>query len=334
MNYIVLDLEWNQAYAQVAMAVQKRISLRLRGEVIQIGAVKLNEDLVPCGSYSVCVKPKFFKKIQRHVMKLTGIDQDMLDRGCPLPEAIESFKRWCGEDFAFLTWGPDDIPMLKDNMRAHKLDCSWLDREYDLQIIFNRQTDGLKKQRSLEYAMELFGIELNLPPHDALNDAYFTALVAAKLDVAKGIATYNDGEKEFLLLETIGDADSGEQGFDSEQDMLSHDLISRPICPICQKELSDLSKVLHSKGHRYIRLITCPEHGSMLLTAKAAMNINNTWRAKVSITPATEEDVKTHSDKLALSTRKASARPRRRRHRKSGGASQASASQAKDTSSN
>lgn len=326
MNYIVLDLEWNQAYAQMAMAVQKRISLRLRGEVIQIGAVKLNEALVPCGSYSVCVKPKFFKKIQRHVMKLTGISQETLDRGCPLPEAIENFRRWCGEDFAFLTWGPDDIPMLKDNLRAHKLDCDWLDREYDLQVIFNRQTDGLKKQRSLEYAMELFGIEQNLPPHDALNDAYFTALVAAKLDIAKGIATYNEGTKEFLRSEVIGDADSGEIGFASEQEMLAHDLIACPTCPVCERELDDLSKILHSKGHRYMRLITCPEHGSMLLTAKAAMNINNTWRAKVTVTAATEEEVKSHSEKLALNTRKASARPRRRRHRKPSAAQNAAKS--------
>ena len=42
MYYITLDLEWNQAYAQKAIAVQKQLSSRLRGEVIQIGAVKLD----------------------------------------------------------------------------------------------------------------------------------------------------------------------------------------------------------------------------------------------------------------------------------------------------
>ena len=39
MYYITLDLEWNQAYAQKALAIQRRLSCRLRGEVIQIGAV-------------------------------------------------------------------------------------------------------------------------------------------------------------------------------------------------------------------------------------------------------------------------------------------------------
>ena len=41
MYYITLDLEWNQAYAEKALAVQRRLCSRLRGEVIQIGAVKV-----------------------------------------------------------------------------------------------------------------------------------------------------------------------------------------------------------------------------------------------------------------------------------------------------
>ena len=46
MHYITLDLEWNQAYAQKALAVQRQLSSRLRGEVIQIGAVKLDKSVV------------------------------------------------------------------------------------------------------------------------------------------------------------------------------------------------------------------------------------------------------------------------------------------------
>ena len=60
-------------------------------------------------------------------------------------------------------------------------------------------------------------------------------------------------------------------------------------------------------------------------TAKAALNINGTWRAKVTAAVATEEDVQTHADKLALSTRKSSTR-RRRRHRKPSAAQNAAKS--------
>ena len=133
MYYITLDLEWNQAYAQKALAVQRQLGLRLRGEVIQIGAVKLDKNMRICGSYQVIVKPKYFKKLHKHVSTLTGITQDQMDLGMTLPEAERSFREWCGKDFAFLTWGPDDIPMLKENFNANRLDSSWLECTYDLQ---------------------------------------------------------------------------------------------------------------------------------------------------------------------------------------------------------
>ena len=146
MYYITLDLEWNQAYAQKALAVQRRLACRLRGEVIQIGAVKLDSRMNICGSYQIIVKPQYFKKLHRHVSELTGITQEQMDEGTPLPEAAERFKKWCGKDFAFLTWGPDDIPMLKENFNVHDLPSAWLDKVYDLQLIFSRQTEDQKKQ--------------------------------------------------------------------------------------------------------------------------------------------------------------------------------------------
>ena len=122
MYYITLDLEWNQAYAQKSLAVQRQLGLRLRGEVIQIGAVKLDKNMRICGSYQVIVKPKYFKKLHKHVSTLTGITQEQMDSGMSLPEAERSFREWCGKDFVFLTWGPDDIPMLKENFNANRLD--------------------------------------------------------------------------------------------------------------------------------------------------------------------------------------------------------------------
>ena len=313
MKYISLDLEWNQAYAQKALAVQKRLESRLRGEVIQIGAVKLDENLNMIGSYRIIVKPKFFKTIQRHVMRLTGITQPMLDHGTPLPEAIERFHRWCGEDFAFLTWGPDDIPMLEDNLRAHKIDGAWLHRTYDLQLIFSRQTeeDGGKRQRSLEYAMDHFGIEQNLPAHDALNDAYFTALVAQRLDVKSGIANYEETDGDSLFAKVVGDADAGERGFPTPDDALSHELMAAPVCPTCGKKLSAKKELLHSKGQRYSRLFACREHGDMFVKMRLNRNFNGTWRARCTILPADEAGIADYEKRLADAANFSKRRPRR-----------------------
>ena len=301
MYYITFDLEWNQAYAQKALAVQRQLSLRLRGEVIQIGAVKLNEKMQPCGSFQVIVKPKYFKKIHRHVSELTGISQEMMDSGVPMREAEEAFRRFCGTDFAFLTWGPDDIPMLKENLHVHGIDSKWLERTYDLQVIFNRQTDGLKKQRSLEYAMEYFEIPQRLHAHDALNDAYFTALVAAKLDVKRGISEYDKEQGEHLEDFVIGDADGGDDGYVTIGEMLEDDIVAKPICPICKRELESLGKPLHSKGQKYTFVFNCKKDGEMILTLKLHRNFNDTWRAKRTLDLATDEKLEAYRQGLAKS---------------------------------
>ncbi len=315
MYYITLDLEWNQAYAEKALAVQKRLSRRLRGEVIQIGAVKLDKNMNPCGSYQIIVKPKYFKKIHKHVSVLTGITQEQMDLGVSLPEAAERFRKWCGRDFAFLTWGPDDIPMLKENFRVHDIPCSWLDNTYDLQLIFNRQTDDSTKQRSLEYAMEYFEIPQNLPAHDALNDAYFTALVAKRLDVAEGIRQYSLRRGELLSEEVIGDADAGEDGYVTINEMLDDDVVKSPVCPLCSQPLTKELSVLHSKGQRYTYLCKCKKDGSMLLSLKLHRNFNDTWRAKKTIELANLAKIEEFKRGLEISSmkRKARRRPPRRK---------------------
>lgn len=301
MFYITLDLEWNQAYAQKALAVQRQLSSRLRGEVIQIGAVKLDKNMQPCGSYQAIVKPKYFKKLHRHVSELTGITQDQMDLGTPLTEAAVSFKKWCGNDFVFLTWGPDDIPMLKENFNVNGIDFSWLDRTYDLQIIFNRQTDGSNRQRSLEYAMEYFEIPQRLPAHDALNDAYFTALVAAKLDVAEGIAAYDSVRGEHLESSVIGDADAGDDGYVTIGELLEDDCVAAPICPLCKAKLESIGKPLHSKGQKYTFVYHCKKDGDLILTLKLHRNFNDTWRAKRTLDKATDEKLRAYQQGLEKS---------------------------------
>ena len=317
MYYITLDLEWNQAYAQKALAVQKQLKCRLRGEVIQIGAVKLDKHLMPCGSYQAIIKPKFFKKIHRHVAELTGISQEKMDMGISLEEAAERFKSWCGKDFAFLTWGPDDIPMLKENFNAHGIESAWLDNTYDLQLIFNRQTENNNKQRSLEYAMEFYEIPQTLRAHDALNDAYFTALVAGKLDVAGGIKHYNEQRGDILDNRVIGDADAGDDGYVTISEMLDDEVVKTPKCPICSSVMSQDGKMLHSKGQRYSAPYSCPKDGKMLLVLKLHRNFNETWRAKRTIQPLTEELMKAYEIGLERGQNrrksdKKRSRPRRR----------------------
>ena len=314
MDYITLDLEWNQAYMQQALAVQKRIGCHLHGEVIQIGAVKLNENMEIIGSYSIIVKPRFFCKLHRHVRDLTGITQHMIDHGTPLPEAAESFRRFCGKSFVLLTWGPDDVPMFRENLTAHKIASEWLDCDYDLQRIYSRQKEnGAEKQRSLEFAMEALGVEQTLPAHDALNDAYFTAMVAQRLATPEGVKNYGERGEQFLFDKTYGDADIGQEGYESIEDILASREAAAGECPLCRAPLAVVGKMLHGRGHRYRTLCHCDRDGDLFLTLKVFPNHNGTFRLRRMITTADPGECEVYRKKLEDAAAKRRRRPRRRK---------------------
>ena len=90
MPYIVVDLEWNQAMSSKA-SIFNKLPLRLRGEIIQIGAVKLNDDFTPGDEFQVDVKPVFFRRIHYKVKKLTGFDKERLAGGMKFQQAMQQF---------------------------------------------------------------------------------------------------------------------------------------------------------------------------------------------------------------------------------------------------
>ena len=54
MYYIIFDLEWNQPYSN-DISFMKRARMPLTGEIIQIGAIKLNENLEIVDSFTMYV---------------------------------------------------------------------------------------------------------------------------------------------------------------------------------------------------------------------------------------------------------------------------------------
>ncbi len=192
MNYIVLDMEWNQPFNMKSMVKKP---LMLHGEIVQIGAVKLDENYHILDTFKIMVSPKHYTKMRKNISKLTKITTKELQYGFSFPIAFKHFKNWCGNEFAFLTWGPDDIDMLRDNMILHELDTDWIPSTYDIQMIFDDQIAKEKRQVSLSYAMEKIG-EPALEAHDALNDARNTVCVCLHLDMVKGLAEYAALQKQ------------------------------------------------------------------------------------------------------------------------------------------
>jgi len=202
MDYIVLDMEWNQPWPGSPSA-KKVLPVQIRGEIIQIGAVRITGDQQVADEFQVLIKPKYFRRLNRRISKLTGIKESVLnEQGVPMAEAMGAFRKWCGENAVFLTWGFDDITLLRENLRLYGLDENWVSRWYNAQMIFNAQTDGSTAQKALKTAMEIFGIEASRPAHDALGDAYHTALICAKLDLQRGMAEYEQALKSMWMDST------------------------------------------------------------------------------------------------------------------------------------
>ena len=190
MQYIILDMEWNQPWPG-SYSAKKALPSPLRGEIVQIGAVRMTQDQQVADEFQILIRPKYFKKMNRKVASLTGIRDSVLrEKGVSFPEAAAKFQTWCGEACVFLTWGFDDITVLRENLAVFGLADGWTARWYNAQLIFNAQTDGSGAQKALSTAMQMMDIEPTRAAHDALGDAYHTALVCQRLRLAEGIAAY------------------------------------------------------------------------------------------------------------------------------------------------
>ena len=191
MHYIVLDMEWNMPENKYRCV---RTPITLHNEIIQIGALKLDENLRETDRFDVLIRPVFYKKLNRFVKDLTNINPAALADGRPFAEAAEEFRRWCGDDSILITWGPTDIKVLISNLVIHGLPCDWIPESFDAQLMFDFQETMENRNFSLDYAVYYFKIKGN-KGHDALNDARDTAEVIRHLDLPAFIAE----EREYRL---------------------------------------------------------------------------------------------------------------------------------------
>ena len=281
MNYIVMDLEWNQAMSSKS-SVFNKLPIHLRGEIIEIGAVRLNEDLSVGEEFTIDVRPVYFRRMHYKVKKITGFDKDRLAHGVGFAEAMEQFRAWCGDDVTFVTWGCDDQGIMEQNIIIHDLDWDWIAGWVNLQMIYNVQTGGDKNQKSLASAMEHFGIEQTRTAHDALGDAYNTALVSTYLDMREGLRHYGDAERilaermpnykppvenagpEALMHESFG-------GFESKAAAFADSRVGELCCPVCGAALEG-ARWVNQGDQRYMNIFSCAEHGPFLARVKCRKN--------------------------------------------------------------
>lgn len=299
MNYVVVDLEWNQAMSAKS-SVFNKLPIHLRGEIIEIGAVRLDENMQPAEEFTIDIKPVYFKRMHYKVKKITGFDKERLAQGVSFAHALEKLREFCGEDVTFITWGCDDQGILEQNIIIHDLDWDWISDWVNLQLIYNLQTGGDKNQKSLASAMEHFGIEQTRVAHDALGDAYNTALVCTKLDMAEGLRLYPEADRILASrmpnykppVEKTGDEPISHEcceSFISKAAAFNDERVAKLLCPICGEMLTGVRWINQGDG-RYMNVYSCAEHGNYLVRVKfRKASEGNSWDVNKLVYLATGE---------------------------------------------
>ncbi|MDD6176143.1 MAG: exonuclease domain-containing protein [Firmicutes bacterium] len=170
MNYTILDLEWNSVF-----------SPRLAGyfnEIIQFGAVRLDENLQLTDTFSTFVQPSEGKKLTELVMQLTNIRNEDLQDGLPFPDAFHRFTDFLG-DSVLMTWGTCDIRELIHNYRffTGKNTLPLRGGYINLQAYCQQRIGGdPSQQMGLSAAAEALSIDASaMSLHRAIDDSILSA---------------------------------------------------------------------------------------------------------------------------------------------------------------
>lgn len=228
MCCIVSDLEWNQPFSMRSMVTTP---VRLPGEIIQIGAVKLNERLEIVDTFKVMVKPKYYPHMHRKIARLTQISNADLAYGFPFKQALAYFTAWCPEDAVFLTWENEDFKVLHSNISVHKIKGHHLPKAYDVQRAFSRQIVKEHRQYSLIQAIDMIQ-EPAYAAHDALHDAMNTVRVLRHLDLP---SLLNDDHPDTPYSQENGSQEINEDLFDTKTEAFDAMMQRAWSCPGCSR---------------------------------------------------------------------------------------------------
>ena len=292
MNLIVFDLEWNIGY-QPKTFLYHGTELTLRGEIIQIGAARINERGDVLDTFEATLKPHIFRKLQHHIAKVTGLSQGDLDAGLPIREGLQRFMDWAGEDAELIEWGLDDVPVLKQNLFLCGLDENWPHGWYDLQRLFlqsypRREGEGL----TLESVVNRLGIPKEESFHNALDDALYTVKICRKLPLAEGLATYPTEEemlKEALLFGSEGATDVQTFMYRLEHDDYRNvPELAQAGCPNCGKTLAPDEVWLKRGNTGYYTRCVCPDCSAWYLRFKLSRRDGLHWSFARCVEPVSE----------------------------------------------
>lgn len=176
-KYVVFDLEM----CKVPKSIKTEA---LHMEIIEIGAVLLDETYKEIDSFKTYIKPQY-GFVDEFIKNLTGITVAETKNAPETKQALEMFTKWIPDDAVLVTWSENDEHQLRKEMEYKNIDIpklnKMLDEYIDSQLDFSDIMDS-DRQYSLYEALVLGDIDFDEDIHDALVDARNTALLFAKME--------------------------------------------------------------------------------------------------------------------------------------------------------
>ena len=185
--HVVIDVE-------MCKVCTKSKGFPFKNEIIQIGAVMMDDTYEIISEFSTYVNPRF-GKIDHFIMTLTGISERTIKNAPDIEVALEQMLAWIGDkDVVFYAWSETDYYQIrKEILSKCREDAIWerlIDQAnwVDYQKSVSDRLD-LSKKLKLKEALELVELDCVGKSHDGLDDAYNTARMISKLETQKDYRT-------------------------------------------------------------------------------------------------------------------------------------------------
>lgn len=279
MNYIVLDLEWNQA-----ADLKTKLENTLTFEIIEIGAVKLDAYKKQIDSFHELIKPQVFHKMHQITGELVNLRMDQLDNCRTFENVVKDFIDWCGDDYIFCTWGNLDLLELQKNIDYYKL-APLADkpiRYYDVQKLFSIAFEDKKLRRTLEFAVDYLDIEKDIAFHRADSDAYYTARVLQQMEAEEVFINYSfdtyripKNKKDEIHVNFNNYYKYISRAFDDKIEMMKDKEVISTKCFLCNARTKKKIPWFTSNGKHYYAVFVCNEHGMLKGKIRIRKSSNN-----------------------------------------------------------
>lgn len=276
MDYVVLDLEWNQGNGTSEQEVPG-----IPFEIVEIGAVKLNDGRGAAesgarvewvGEFSQLIRPSVYHEMNQVTGRLIHLRMKELKKGKPFPESAESFLRWCGEEYCFCTWGSSDLTELQRNMEFYHMEplAEGPFAYLDVQKLFSIAFEDGKSRKALEHAVDFLELEKDIPFHRALSDAHYTAKILSKILREKPQVLRNfsydafhppKDRKSEIKMQFDNYMKYISKEFDSKEEAFADREVASSKCYLCRRNLRKKIRWFTPNGRHYFCLAYCEKHG-------------------------------------------------------------------------